>query len=432
MAKKIYSVIAFALSSSCSVCVHGQSNINAYGILDMGYLGTLSTQRSTNGKITKTTTSSFAQGIEANNRLGLKGQEDLGGGVSTFFLMEMGLSPMNPNLSGQYASDYLQGTTNNGGSAIDNRSSYLGIRLAGVGRFAFGRQYTPIYDSAFATDAGQLNGIAGDVIQGSNLMGSQSGNNTGQAFTFRASNALSLQTDVIDGFTASGMYILNNSNSTQTSINNFSGGGGNVNWNGWGLNSAYSWERLYVNGAYQAFRTDYSNGIYASQGDVINLNGAGPTEGQITSTGTIFNASQLSDKQSYLAATYDLDDFKFFLQWTQRKIIQNYKRTYPGAPPAGEQLVRIAQQIGARGFWTPITESWASVGTGQYRNPLTSAGQSPTINFVGWQVGTNYYFSRTTNLYAIYGGETASSKTAQTYGSGNSGSSYGAGLRVIF
>jgi len=375
---------------------YAQSNVVGYGLLDVGYLGSNSTQRISDKSITKTNTNVFSDGNEANNRLGVKGQEDLGSGLMTFFLIETGYS------------------INSSSQTFDNRSSFLGMRSVGFGKFAIGRQYTPLYDSVYATDAGQLNNFAGDVIQGSNLMGNYAGNSTQQAFTFRQSNALTVSTDVIDGFSMSGMFVLNNSNQTQTYVSSSNQNGGINNNDGWGVNAAYSFERLYLNMAYQLFNTTITNG------------------GQTAYSGPTFYGSKLSDKQSYLAATYDFDDFKLFLQWAQRKIMQNYQNSYTKLSPGGQELGRFAQQIGFRGFWTPVIESWASIGSGQYKGALTTTSLSPSINFMGWQLGVNYYLSRTTNLYAVFGQELSSSQTINAIGSGNSGSSYGAGLKIIF
>jgi predicted porin len=36
---------------------------------------------------------------------------------------------------------------------------------------------------------------------------------------------------------------------------------------------------------------------------------------------------------------------------------------------------------------------------------------SPTANFNGWQIGSNYWFSKRTNIYAIYGQTNVSNGT---------------------
>jgi predicted porin len=88
---------------------------------------------------------------------------------------------------------------------------------------------------------------------------------------------------------------------------------------------------------------------------------------------------------------------------------------------------RTAQQIGVRGNFTPKIEGWASGGTGRY---ATFGTNSPTANFNGWQVGSNYILSKRTNLYAIYG----QAITSSVSGNGNTAgtSNYALGLRHTF
>jgi predicted porin len=57
----------------------------------------------------------------------------------------------------------------------------------------------------------------------------------------------------------------------------------------------------------------------------------------------------------------------------------------------------------------------------------------PTLNFTGWQVGSNYILSKRTNLYAIYGANQTSSGSAGAVRTPSaSGSNYGLGLRHTF
>jgi predicted porin len=94
-------------------------------------------------------------------------------------------------------------------------------------------------------------------------------------------------------------------------------------------------------------------------------------------------------------------------------------------------LSRNAQQIGVRGNITPTIDAWASVGNGTYDSfgPTT-----PKVNFTGFQVGSNYYLSKRTNLYAIFGRTGTSSSTLPTGGAQPSLSSqnYAVGVRHSF
>ena len=425
------SLFAVAALSAIAGAAQAQSSVTVYGLLDMGYVGANQKAVTAAGVVTKQTISQFGQSQENTSRLGFKGTEDLGGGASAFFTVEMGLTPQNPNLGGtSTGNDTFQNNQNGGGSALDNRQSFVGLKKNGLGQFAFGRQYTPIFNAGAATDAGQYANVAGNVIYLSpGLTATNDGGSAaGIGFTNRASNALSAKSDTFAGFSVSGMYALNNSNKTVTNTAGaVTTAGGNTNWNGWGLSADYTWQKLYATVAYQSFKTAYTN-IQQQAATTTNLNGASVTGGQaIVAAPALYAAQQTADKQTYVAATYDFGILKAYAQWIGRKI-QNDVGANPGA-----QLNRNAQQLGVRSFITPTVEAWGSVGNGKYTGPVSTAGVNPaSVSFVGWQLGSNYYLSKRTNLYAIYGQSQSTSSTTQTAGSGASINQYTVGVRHTF
>ena len=447
------SLFAVAALSAIAGTAQAQSSVTVYGILDMGYIGSNARETGSsgtglgygNGAVNKYQKSAFGSSAEQTSRLGFKGTEDLGGGTSAFFTVELGLQPQNGNLSGSTDRDLIQGTTNASGSAIDNRQSFVGLKKNGLGQAAIGRQYTPVFNAGAVTDPGQYNNVAGNVIYSSgsvyssgDIVAAGTGNNVG--FTNRASNALTFKTDSLSGFTVSGMYALNNANQNQSASNNTSTGGGNTNWNGWGLSADFTWQKLYLTAAYQSFKTQYTNGIYATSGTVININGTSVTAGQTTSTGALFLPQQVADKQTYVGGTYDFGILKAYAQWVGRKVtndttvsgvLNNGNTT--SSTFSGEQANRTAQQIGVRSYITPAIEAWASVGSGKYKGAPTTTIQAPAyVNFVAYQLGGNYYLSKRTNLYAIYGQQQSTSGTLGIAGSGSTANQYALGLRHTF
>jgi predicted porin len=426
------SLFALAATTAIAGAAQAQSSVTVYGILDVGYIGSNAREVSTSQVVTKTNKNAFSNGAEQTSRLGFKGTEDLGNGTSAFFTVELGLTPNNSELSGGTAKDAIQNTTQASGSAVDNRQSFVGLKKNGIGQAAFGRQYTPVFNAGAATDPGQYNNVAGNVIYNAGSVytadANGSGTNNNLGFTNRASNALTFNSEKFAGFGLNGMYALNNTNAT---VGTTGTTGGNTNWNGWGLSADYTWNKLFVTAAYQSFKTFYSNNINATAGTVVNLNSASASAGQITGTGAIFSAQNLSDKQTYVGATYDFGILKAYAQWVGRKIQQDASTA--ASPVAGEQLNRNAQQIGVRSYITPTIEAWGSVGNGKYKGaPLSATAAAPNVNFVGWQLGSNYYLSKRTNLYAIYGQQQSSSGTAGTAGSGSSANQYAVGVRHTF
>lgn len=372
-----------------AVVVQAQSTVTIYGILDAGYVGNnykgISTSATTNQ-----TTSSFGQSAQSPSRLGFKGSEDIGGGTSAFFTVETGLTPASSTAS-----------------SWNNRQSFVGIKQNGIGEFAVGTQYTSVFNSLVLTDPGKLNDVVGSVLFPTP---SQPYGNTGSmpyasassssgdtdAFTVRTTNTLTYKSENVNGFRVGAMYTLNNQNQTQTNSTT----GGITNYNGYGLNASYEYQKLLITAAYQALKSYQSAATLTSPTPAIWSSSSGGTNTQ--------------DNQTYVAGTYDFGVVKAYVGWVNRKATDTLNTSYYAS--------RSAQQIGVRGYWTPTIESWASIGSGKY---TTYGVGQPTYQFVGYQVGTNYWLSKRTNLYAIFG-------STQTSTIDVSANGYGVGLRHTF
>ena len=401
-----------ALSAIASLAVsgfaHAQSSVTIYGILDAGYVGgnVRAATKASNGDQSKSTVSLFGQNAESSSRLGFKGVEDLGNGTSAFFTVEVQLYPQDNQVSGN---------ANNG---FFNRQTFLGLRKNGLGEGAVGLQYTPIFKSALVTDPGNLNNITGNVIYASTQgVGSASAGTTAIGFTARTANTLSFKTDNFYGFTASGMYALNNKNQSQTTTGS-TVTGGNVNANGWGLAADYTYNSLYITAAYQALKQQSSA--------VTSITDSAAWTNSTANTGTLpntaGNALNVQDNQFYVAGTYDFGFLKAYAQYLTRKATSSLSSSY--------YLGRTAEQVGVRGYITPTIEGWASAGLGRYTEMGTG---SPTANFNGFQLGSNYWLSKRTNLYAMYGQTIVSTGTTASGIPVNAAiSNYGVGVRHTF
>jgi predicted porin len=329
---------------------------------------------------------------------------------SAFFTAEFALFPQEQTLSGN----------TNGG--LENRQSFVGLKKAGLGQTALGLQYTPVFNAAAATDVGQLNNITGNVIYaGSTGVTSANAGQNGIAFTNRTANTLSFKTDRFAGFSGSAIYTLNNRNSTET-LTTASTTGGMLNASGWGLGVDYTLNKFYITAAYQALKQTTSANTDVSAWTKSQANGA--TLALANPTAGAFNgyASNVQDNQFYAGTTYDFGILKAYAQYVSRKATSGLSSNY--------YAKRTAEQIGIRSFITPTVEAWASAGLGR----ITTMGAStPTANFNGWQLGSNYYLSKRTNLYAIYGQtltSTASTNAGVTTGGGMN--NYAMGVRHTF
>ena len=134
-----------------------------------------------------------------------------------------------------------------------------------------------------------------------------------------------------------------------------------------------------------------------------------------------------------IAITYSTKLSSFFINTNAEIDITATASGAGAASFAGNQINRNAQQIGVRSYITPTIEAWASGGTGRYKGlPISATQDNATVNFVAWQLGSNYYLSKRTNLYAIYGQQQSTSTTTGTAGSGSTANQYALGLRHTF
>ena len=422
------SLLAVAAIGAFASAAQAQSSVTVYGILDVGFQGASQKNPTTATPATASNGVQFSESAESTSRLGFKGTEDLGGGRQAIFTAEFQLQPTDTLLSGNTA------------TGLQNRQTFVGIHQNGVGAATIGTQYTGIFNAGAVTDPGQYNNVAGDLIYAvsginqannqavaaANIVTGSGGSNVG--FTTRTANTLFLQSDAFAGFRVNAAYTLNDSNTNQ--VTGSSTTGGMVNTNGWGLGADYTWNKLFVTAQYQSYKQQTTaTGIVSSLGWVGNSAIAPAltvTPGQTTTVaiGQSGNAPlNTTDNEGYVGATYDFGILKAYAQYVTYKYSDNNNTTL--------YAKRSAEQIGVRSFITPTIEAWGSAGLGRANAYGASA---PTQNFNGWQLGSNYWLSKRTNLYAIYGSVVANnaSNPAGTSVSSLNVQQYALGLRHTF
>ncbi len=389
------SLFALAAIGAFSGAAQAQSSVTVYGILDVGYIG--GNSYSSSGSTTsKGNWSEFATaGAESTSRLGFRGTEDLGGGNSAFFTVEVGLAGDTTAVLG--------GT----------RLAFAGLAKKGLGNFAIGTQNTFVHQINANINTGQLNNIAGSVLYpaiSSPVYTSPTGSGQTDAYTVRTSNTLQVSSERISGFQAKAMYVLNNENGTKTAANTATGGSvadnGTTNYTGWGVSADFTWQKLYAAVAYQALKSEtpyYVNGTTYTPANAA----------WTTTTG----GSNTQDNQMIAGAAYDFGILKAYAGYVKRKAsVLSDSNNY---------LQRTAQEIGVRGMLTKQVEYWGSVGNGRFS---AFGSNQPTANFTAYQVGSNYLLSKRTNLYAIFG----SNQTSSTSNGAFSVNNYAVGVRHTF
>ncbi|WP_439687763.1 Porin domain-containing protein [Cupriavidus oxalaticus] len=118
---------------------HAQTSVTLYGVIDTNieYVTNMSTvtPNAANGFTTGPgeNIARLSAGGRSGSRWGLRGGEDLGGGLKAVFALESG-----------FASD--DGKSQQGGRLF-GRQAFVGLDYASAGKITFGRQYTSLFDS---------------------------------------------------------------------------------------------------------------------------------------------------------------------------------------------------------------------------------------------------------------------------------------------
>jgi len=122
------SLVALAILGTFATSASAQTGVTIYGIIDAGIV---QENGGPAGNVTKLTS-----GVQSGSRLGFKGNEDLGGGLSGKFLLESGFN-IDTGTMGQASA-----TAPNG--LLYGRQAYVGLG-SNWGNLLLGRQETPHY-----------------------------------------------------------------------------------------------------------------------------------------------------------------------------------------------------------------------------------------------------------------------------------------------
>jgi predicted porin len=116
------STSALALMSVLSAGALAQSNVTIYGIVDAGLV------RESGG--VAGSVNNLSSGVASGSRIGFKGKEDLGGGLTAVFQIENGFN-VDTGAAGQ-------------SGLLFGRQAFVGL-TGKFGAVTLGRQYTPYY-----------------------------------------------------------------------------------------------------------------------------------------------------------------------------------------------------------------------------------------------------------------------------------------------
>jgi predicted porin len=149
MKKTLLSLAMFGAFSSIAMA---QSSVQLYGIIDLGVQHISGIKA---GTATDQSVNALGSGVQSSSRIGLKGSEDLGGGMSAFFQAETGFCAQGGNTAQQGPGTGTGSLTTNGGDSgycsggagpgFMSRLAIVGLK-GGFGSLSLGRMNSPAYD----------------------------------------------------------------------------------------------------------------------------------------------------------------------------------------------------------------------------------------------------------------------------------------------
>lgn len=347
MKKKI---IAGAILGVLSGAAFAQSSVTIYGLIDAGVVVERNGQFN-GGK----TTTKLDGGVINGSRLGFKGTEDLGGGLSAFFTIESG-----------FTADDGQ---NQQGKTLFGRQSFVGL-TGGFGTVKLGRQYTLVDNTLGATDAFG-NGLAG---RAPNLVGAY-GNADLAAYSARFNNVVQYSTPNFGGLTVDGQYSFGEQ------------AGDSAKARGWGAAINYVNGPLAVRLAHQS-----QNNIGAKTLTIDSR----------TTPPTTFTLGEHNAKHSILGATYDFGAAKLHGAYVINKRSLAFNG---GTAKSDDALVGVSVPFGAHKVLVSYT----------YKKDKSS-DQWKLGNAQQLGVGYTYDLSKRTTLYAAYAAVRNNGKAKYTVG----------------
>jgi predicted porin len=171
------SLLALAALGVFAGAAHAQSSVTLYGIIDAGFVYS--------NNVAGQKLYAMSSGNVQGSRWGLRGTEDLGGGLKALFVLENGFNVFNGRLAQ--------------GGAEFGRQAYVGLSTAQFGTVTLGRQYDSVVDFTGAFEVGS---------QWATYYGAHPGDLDNMNNSNRVNNAIKFTSANYAGFSFGGLYSL--------------------------------------------------------------------------------------------------------------------------------------------------------------------------------------------------------------------------------
>jgi predicted porin len=346
-----------AVAAAAAIPAHAQSSITLYGVADDA-ITYVSNQKGHANLYLR-------QGNLYASKLGLKGNEILGGGTSAIFVLESGF-------------DLNNGDAASSGS-IFNRQAYVGLSNERYGTATLGRQYTPYY--LFVGPLSSVGALTGAA-------GAHPGDLDGMDTTVRASNAVTYVSPEWRGMQAAGMYA-------------FGGVAGNMS-----RGQTISLALRYSHGpfAFAAGYLDMENAFTSTTDAAFDSSSSGSFGESVVNEG-YYTARSMRDIA--VAGNYDLGSVRVGLMYSNVRYL-------PGARSLFADTASF-NTYGAFVRWQAIPDFDLAAGF-SYTLAARSNGISNAARYAQFSLKQGYQLSKRTRLYALEAWQHASGQTLDSSG----------------
>ncbi|MFP3569093.1 porin [Paraburkholderia sp. SIMBA_030] len=345
MNKKVLTAATLAVFASAA---HAQSSVTLYGLIDAGF--TYVNHAGTQGQHLY----QYGDGVSQGSRWGLRGSEDLGGGLKALFTLENGFNSGTGAL-GQ-------------GSSLFGRQAFVGLSQNGIGSLTFGRQYS------FSTDY-----LGGSYANGGQTVAGNYAyhiNDIDQLTSSRISNSVKFSSANFAGLTFGAMYGFSNQAGA------FAGAPGAT-----GSSSAYSFGLNYANGPF---------GIGAAYTDIRYPGSASPTTFSTTLANSAISGTAKDLSTVGVGGKYSIGAATMWALWTHTNIEQI----------TGHMTTFNAYEAGGKYAFTPAL-------TGALGYTYMQAKDLTNGHWNQIDASVDYALSKRTDVYLLGVYQQASGKTAK-------------------
>jgi predicted porin len=341
--KSLLAIAALAAFAASAAPAQAQSSVTLYGLIDAGIsYANHSTAGTGSSKIFK-----YDDGVSQGSRWGLRGAEDLGGGLKAIFTLESGFNSGN-------------GTLGQGGAEF-GRQAYVGISKSDVGSVTLGRQYS------FSTDyLGGSYSIGGQTVAGNYAYHI---NDVDQLTSSRINNSIKFSSANFYGVTIGGMYGFSNAAGAFSGSPTTTTAGVTTQ----GSSRAYSFGLNYASGPFS---------IGAAYTDIHFPGSATPAFS--TSIANVATGGSKDLRTFGIGANYKIAAATLFALWTNTRF----------EAISGATSKFNAYEAGAKYAFTPAV----TAGLGYTYMKLTDAAQGK------WQqvdASVDYALSKRTDVYVL-------------------------------